>query len=39
MRQGGGGGYTNTEVMGEYGEVKYSLKPEDEENTNCGMMY
>ena len=32
-------GYTNQEVMGEYGEVKYSLKLQDEENPAGGMMY
>ena len=32
-------GDTNQEVMGEYKEIKYSPKPQDEGNPACGMMY
>ena len=32
-------GDTGQEVMGKYGEVEYSPKPQDEENPSNGMMY
>ena len=37
--QGGGVIDTNLGVMGEYGEMKYSPKLQDEENSAGGMMY
>ena len=37
--QGSVVGDINQEVMGEYGEIKYSPKPQDEENTAGGMIY